>query len=119
MRFTGPSTPPGGGALPGVTAPLASFAVGDGGQGVPVNGQTQLRVTLLKGQNIVNKQLLVIREGVELVYADAPGFPHQISRYNDGVLGGFDFNILTGPGQFVQDDRYDIYIIGVNNTIEP
>lgn len=118
MNYTGPSTPPGG-SLPGVTQPIASFAVGDGGSNVPVDGQTQLRVTTIKGQNIVNKQLLVIREGVELVYADAPGFPHQISRYNDGTLGGFDFNTLVGPGKFVQDERYDIYIIGINNTIAP
>lgn len=120
MRYTAPNDIPGG-ILPGVTAPLCSFYVGDGQDGVPVNGQTQLRVTTLCGQNIVNKQLLVLREGIELMYADGPdpASAHQISRYNDGILGGFDMNPLVGPGSFVGGERFDVFIVGSNFTIEP
>jgi len=117
MNFTGPTTP-GGGSLPGVTVPLVSFYVDGPGSNVPVGGQTQLRVATLKGQSLVNKELLVINEQQELMYADSPAAPFQIKRYNDGTLGGFDFNTAVGPGSFVSGDRYDIFIVGINNTID-
>jgi len=120
MKYTPPNDVPGG-IFPGVSAPLCSFYVGDGQDGVPVNGQTQLRVVTLCGQNIVNKQLLVLREGIELMYADGPdpATEHQISRYNNGGLGGFDMNTNVGPGSFVGGDRFDVFITGTNFTIDP
>jgi hypothetical protein len=118
MNYTGPTVS--GGGLPGVTVPVLTFYVGGPGTDTPVDGQTQFRFSTFQGQSLVNKQLLVLREGIELVYADGPtpAAAHQISRYNDGTLGGFDFNTAVGPGQFSAGDRYDIFIVGVNNTIE-
>ena len=97
--------------LPGVTAPLASFSVGDGQDGVPAGG-TSLQVVTLCNQNIVNKQLLVIREGIELIWTNAVTV-NMIRRYNHNGLGGFNFEAASGLS-FIPGERYDIYIIGNN-----
>ena len=100
--------------LPGVDDPLASFTVGDGQDGVPAGG-TSLQVVTLCGQNIVNKRLLVLREGVELLWTNATT-TNDIKRYNHNGLGGFNFDPARPGGQlsFVPGERYDIYIIGNN-----
>ena len=87
------SIAPGGGSgppLPGVTVPLITFAIGDGQAGTPANGATSLEVATLQGQSLFNKQLLVIREGIELVWSSAVQ-ANIIRRFNSGGLGGFVF----------------------------
>lgn len=106
----------GGGNLPGVTVPLVSFTIGDGQAGTPANGSTSLQVVTLQGQNLVNKQLLVIREGIELKYS-SPGSVQNIKRYNFGGDGGFNFEPTSGLS-FFTGEHYDIYITGINNTTQ-
>ncbi len=106
----------GGGNLPGVTVPLVSFTIGDGQAGTPANGTTSLQVVTLQGQNLVNKQLLVIREGIELKYT-SPGSIQDIKRWNSGGTGGFNFEGASGL-TFFTGEHYDIYITGINNTIQ-
>lgn len=104
----------GGGSLPGVTVPLVSFVVGDGQVGTPAAGSSSLEVASMQGQSLFNKQLLVVREGIELLYSTAVQV-RNIRRYNSGGLGGFVFEQgLT----FAQGEGYDIYIIGINNTVQ-
>jgi hypothetical protein len=97
--------------LPGVTAQLCSFAVGDGQDGVPAGG-TSLQVVTLCGQNIVNKQLLVLREGIELIW-DSAVQVNMIRRYNHAGFGGWNFEAVSGLS-FQTGERYDVYIIGNN-----
>jgi len=115
ITYSGPAS--GSGNLPGVTVPFIDFAVGDGQPGSPVDGDTTLIATTLQGQNIVNKQLLVIREGVQLLYNTAVD-TNQIRRYNTGGQGGFSFESGEGPGAFFNGERYQIFITGTNNTDE-
>lgn len=105
-----------GGALPGVTVPLITFAVDDGQPGSPVNNQTALIAASLQGQSLVNKQLLPIREGIALLYNSAIAI-NQIRRYNSGGQGGFSFEVSSGLS-FQTGERYQLYIMGINNTIE-
>ena len=105
----------GSSVLPGVTAPLCSFTVGDGQDGVPAGG-TSLQVVTLCNQNIVDKQLLVIREAIELVWTNATT-TNMIRRYNSGGQGGFNFEAASGLS-FIAGERYDIYIIGLNFNVE-
>lgn len=109
-----PST--GGGSLPGVTVPLVSFDIGDGQAGTPASATTSLEVAALQGQSLYNKELLVIREGIELKYS-TPVTVQDIRRYNSAGLGGFVFEPASGLS-FQTGEHYDIYIIGINNTIQ-
>lgn len=104
----------GGGNLPGVTVPLVAFTVGDAQAGTPVNGQTSLKVASLQGQSLFNKQLQVVREGIDLNW-NTPGVVNDIRRYNSGGLGGWTFE---GGLFFATGERYQIYIVGINNTIQ-
>lgn len=96
---------------PGIVAPLI-FTIGDGKAGTPANGATALHLPTL-----VNKELLVLRNGIQLQYFD--GVTHlQIIRFNDGVNGGFDFDVTSGLF-FATGDSYQIFPIGANTTIAP
>jgi hypothetical protein len=106
----------GGGNLPGVTVPLIDFTVGDGQVDTPANGSTVFEGVTKQGQNIVNKQLLVIRNGIELPYSTAVT-ANVIKRFNSGGVGGFYFDPASGIS-FQTGDQYDIYILGINNTIQ-
>jgi len=117
ITYTGASAGSGSGPLPGVTVPLIKFRIGDGQAGTPIAGSTSLRASTIQGQNIVNKQLLVSREGILLQYS-SPGTTMQITRYNSLTQGGFDFEPSSGL-TFVDGEDYNIYITGINNTIEP
>lgn len=105
----------GGGGLPGVTDPFIDFTVGDGQAGTPVNLATFFRVASFSGQSLANKRLLVIREGIALNYNTPVQANGEIRRYNSGGLGGFTFQ---GGLFFSTGDRYQIYIIGVDNTVQ-
>jgi hypothetical protein len=105
----------GGGGLPGVTDPFVDFTVGDGQAGTPANGATVFHVATFDGQSLANKRLLVSREGILLNYNTPVQTNGDIRRYNSGGLGGF--TILNGLF-FATGDRWQIYIIGVDNTIE-
>lgn len=105
----------GGGGLPGVTDPFVNFTVGDGQSGSPVNGQVALTLTSFNGQNLVNKRILWIREGIALNYNTSVAANGEIRRYNSGGLGGFTFE---GGLSFQTGERYSGYIIGVDNTIQ-
>lgn len=106
----------GGGVLPGVTVPLVSFTVGDGQAGTPANNSTVLAAASIQGQSIVDKQLLVIRGGIPLLWDSAVEI-RQIRRYNSAGLGGFSFEAASGL-YFATGDQYDIYITGVNSTTQ-
>lgn len=104
------------GSLPGVSVPFVSFAVDDGQVGSPTNGQTAWIVSTFQGQSIFNKQLLVIREGIELLYK-TPVAVNMIRRYNFTGFGGWSFQPASGLF-FFSGDRYQVFITGINNTIE-
>lgn len=107
----------GGGSLPpGVTDPWAGFTIGDGQIGTPAPGATVFAVASFDGQSMVNKRLLVLREGIPLNYNTPVNANGEIRRYNSGGLGGFTLQgglVFGLPGE-----RWQIYIINVNNTIE-
>jgi len=103
------------GAVPTFPAPAISFDVGDVGDGFPINGQTSLEVATLGGIPIANKQLLVVREGIALRYSGAA--VKDIRRFNSGGLGGFVFEPASGLS-FVTGEHYDIYIVGVDFTVQ-
>lgn len=105
----------GGGSLPGVTVPFIDFTIGDGQTGTPVNGSTVFAVASFAGQSLLNKQLLVLREGIALNWNTLVQNNGEIRRYNSGGLGGFTYQ---GGLFFATGDRYQIYIIGINNTIQ-
>jgi hypothetical protein len=108
----------GGGSLPGVTVPLISFTVGDGQAGTPVDGSTALVVATLQGQSLVDKQLLVVREGIELKYSSM-GSVQNIKRYNSGGLGGFYFDPAAAfPLAFYNGEHFDVFITGINSTVQ-
>lgn len=106
----------GGGGLPGVTVPLISFTVGDGQAGTPANNATTFEAVTVQGQNIVNKQLLVSRGGILLPWSTGVT-ANAIKRFNSGGVGGFYFDAASGLS-FQTGEQYDIYITGVNNTIQ-
>lgn len=101
---------------PGMVTPII-FTIGDGQAGTPLNGTTSLHESIIQGQSIVNKTLLVLREGIQLQYSSTTT-PLQIIRFNDGVDGGFDFDPASGL-TFVTGESYNIFVIGINTTIEP
>ena len=105
----------GGGSLPGVTDPFFDFTVGDSQAGTPANGSTVFTVAIFAGQSLVNKRMLPIREGIALNYNTPVQANGDVRRYNSGGLGGF--TLLNGL-QFQTGDRWQIYIIGIDNTIE-
>jgi len=105
----------GGGNLPGVTIPFVDFTIGDGQAGTPANGTTVFSVASFSGQSLFNKQLLVAREGILLNWNTLVQANGEIRRYNSGGLGGFTWE---GGGFFSTGERYQIYIIGVNATIQ-
>lgn len=100
-----------GSTPPGMVIPVL-FTIGDGKSGTPTAGDTSYRNPLL-----VNKQLLVMRNGIQLQYSDGVT-PLQIVRFNDGTDGGWDFDALSGLS-FKDLDDYQIFPIGLNTTIEP
>lgn len=116
IAYNGPpsSSSSGGSNPPGVTVPFIGFAVDDGQAGSPTNGQTFLRLASLQGQSLVDVQLLVIREGIQLLW-DTPVAVNDIRRYNSGGLGGWTFE---GGLTFNTGERYQIFIIGTNTTVE-
>lgn len=101
---------------PGIVKPII-FTIGDGQAGTPLNGTTSLHAPSVQGQSIVDKTLLVIREGIPLDYSSTT-VPAQIIRFNDGTDGGFDFDPASGLS-FVTGESYNIFVIGANTTIEP
>lgn len=114
MNFTGPGSVSGSPSPPSGVFPLASFSVGDGQDGVPIDGATFLRSATLCGQTIYNKQLLVCREGILFLWNSAVEVM-QMRRYNSGGLGGWTFE----AGQiFAFGERYNVFMVGDNTTIE-
>lgn len=97
---------------PAGMAKVISFKIGDGNPGTPVAGTTSLHAAALQGQTIVNMQLLVIRNGIALMWGQ------QINRFNDGTDGGFDFTVSSGLF-FDTGDTYDIYAVSQNTAIAP
>lgn len=114
ISYNRPSVDTNGGNPPGVTDPFIGFTVGDGQTGTPVNGQTFLHVASLQGQSLVNKRILVVREGIYLNW-NTPGTVNELRRYNSGGLGGWTFE---GGFFFITGERYQIYIIGTDTTVE-
>jgi hypothetical protein len=115
ITYNGPTAAASGGSNPpGVTDPFIGFAVDDGQAGSPVNGQTFLRLASLQGQSLVDKQLLVIREAIQLIW-NTPVAINNIRRYNSGGLGGWTFE---GGLFFISGERYQLFIIGTNTTIQ-
>jgi hypothetical protein len=101
---------------PGMVVPIM-FTIGDGQAGTPANGTTQLIAPTIQGQNILNKSLLVIRNGIALNYS-TPETAAQIERYNDGVTnGGFIFDPASGLS-FQTGETYQIFVIGINTQIQ-
>lgn len=100
-------------ANPPAMTKIISFEIGDGQAGTPANGDTSLEAAAIQGQSLVNVNLLVIREGIELVYSSAVTV-NQIRRYNHGGQGGFVFE--AGGLSFQTGERYDIYVVGSNTT---
>lgn len=101
---------------PGMTAPII-FTIGDGGPDTPAAGTTSLHAATLGGQSIANKTLVVFRNGFLLNYSTATDV-NQIVRFNDGTDGGFDFTPASGLF-FDTGEVYNIFILGINTTIEP
>lgn len=101
---------------PGMTTPIA-FTIGDGLAGTPLDGTTSLHSPIIQGQSIVNKTLLVLRNGIQLQYSNGTT-PLQIIRFNDGTDGGFDFDPASGL-TFATGESYQIFVIGSNTTIAP
>lgn len=114
IAYDTPATDSGGSNPPGVTIPFIGFAVDDGQAGSPVNGQTALTLATLQGQSLVDKELLVIREGIQLLWNTAVD-TNNIRRYNSGGLGGWTFE---GGFIFLSGERYQIFIIGTNTTAQ-
>lgn len=113
ITYTGVSSVSAGSAA---SAAAINFAVDDGQPGSPVNGQTDLIAAMLQGQSLEDVQLLVIREGIALVY-NSPVQVNMIRRYNSGGQGGFSFEPASGLA-FFSGERYMIFITSNNTTIE-
>lgn len=113
----GPAGAGGGGNLPGVTDPFFAFAVGDGQAGSPVNGQTSLKLASFDGQSLVNKRLQPVREGIGALW-NTPVATNDMRRFNSGGLGGWTFEPSGGFVQFNEGERWQVYISGIDNTIE-
>lgn len=96
---------------PGMTVPII-FRVGDGQAGTPAVGVTTFRRAAL-----ADKEVLVLRNGIQLQYSD-PATALQIIRFNDHTNGGFDFDPASGLS-FQNGDTYQMFPIGLNNTIAP
>lgn len=101
-------------ANPPAVTKIISFEIGDGQVGTPANGDASLTLPVIQGQSLVNVNLLVIREGIELVYSSAVTV-NMIRRYNHGGNGGFVFENASGLF-FETGDRYDLYVVGANTT---
>lgn len=102
-------------ATPPAMATVMSFVAGDGQAGSPAIGTNTLQVPALQGQSIINKQLLVIREGIALMWDQPDGTLGQIRRYNTGGNAGWTFE---GALVFNAGERYDVYITSINSTDE-
>ena len=92
------------------------FTIGDGQADTPLANTNSIFVPSLQGQSIVNKQLIVFRNGVLLQYSNGIT-PLQIIRHNNGVDAGFTFDPASGL-TFQPIDSYQIFITGTNSTIE-
>jgi hypothetical protein len=114
ITYNGPAAASSGGNPPGVTNPFMGFAVGDGQDGSPSDGQTTLQVATLVGQPIADTELLVIREGIQLLWNTAVAV-NNIRRFNSGGLAGWTFE---GGLSFQAGERYQVFIIGINTTVE-
>lgn len=104
---------------PGMAA-IIKFTIGDGQVGTPANLATSLHASVLQGVNIVNKAILVLREGIALPYTTEVTH-NMITRFNDGVNGGFDFDPAApgGPFSFVTGEEYMLVVTGIDTTISP
>jgi hypothetical protein len=100
----------------GMITPI-TFTIGDGQAGTPANGTTSLHAVSIQGQNIVDKALLVIRNGIALNYK-TPVNDNQIIRFNDHTNGGFDFTGSSGLS-FQTGEVYLIMVIGTDTTVSP
>lgn len=101
---------------PGMVTPII-FTIGDGKAGTPLDGTTSFHASVIQGQNIVDKTLLVLRNSFQMRYYD--GVTHyEIIRFNDHVNGGFDMDPASGI-TFANGDSYQIFVIGANTTIAP
>jgi hypothetical protein len=114
ISYNGPSTASSGGSSPTFANYFMGFAVGDGQDGSPVDGQTSLKVATLVGQPITNTELLVIREGIQLLWNTAIAV-NNIRRFNSGGLAGWTFE---GGLSFQAGERYQVFIIGINTTVQ-
>lgn len=93
---------------------IISFTIGDGQADTPLAGTSSIQLPALQGQSIVNVNLLVIRNGIELVYSSAVAVK-IIRRYNHGGNGGFVFEPASGI-TFQNGEDYNIFIVGQNTT---
>lgn len=94
---------------------IASFDIGDGQAGTPLNGTNNLNISTLQGQNLFDFNLLIVREGIELRYSSGVTIK-DIRRLNTpGVSGGFAFEPASGL-TFQTGEHYDIYVVGSNNA---
>lgn len=108
---------PGSGPNPsGVTDPFVDFAVGDGQVGSPNVGDTFWTVASFTGQPIFGMRLLIAREGILLNWNTKIAANGEIRRYNSGGLGGFTWQ--GGASFATAGERYQVYIIGTDPTIE-
>lgn len=101
---------------PGMVIPI-EFTIGDGQIGTPVAGTDTLFVPTLQGQALNDKTILVFRNGIQLQYSNA--YTNlQIQRLNGGGSGGFMFDPVSGL-TFQPGESYQLFVIGINTTIEP
>jgi hypothetical protein len=108
----------GSGGLP--VTKIVSFTIGDGQAGTPANGTTSLVVAgLIQGQSLTDKNLLVIRNGIELKYSTGVSHNDIIRLNTTGVSGGFEFDAAGSALDFENGDVYDIYVVGINTSNAP
>lgn len=100
-------------ANPPAMSKVLSFVAGDGQAGSPAVGAAFLETPALQGETIFNKQLLVVREGIPLLWNQPTGVLGQIRRYNHAGNGGW---VFEGGLVFNAAERYDVYIVSINTT---
>lgn len=101
---------------PAVSIPII-FTIGDGQAGTPIAGTNSIFAPSLQGQSLANKQLLVLRNGIQLEYTN--GVTHlDIIRHNNGTNAGFTFDAAGSNLTFQTGENYQIFIIGINTTNE-
>lgn len=98
---------------------IITFTIGDGQADTPAAGGSSLVAAAIQAQSITDKNLLVIRNGIELKYSSAVTHNDIIRVNNTGVSGGFEFDAAGSNLKFQNGDVYDIYVVGVNTTQVP